>query len=454
MRVKKRFFHLRNNFNSTRLVALSFGVIILVGALLLLLPVSSADGSSCGLLTALFTATSATCVTGLALVDTLTGWSLFGQIVILIMIQLGGLGFMTIITLFLLAFKRKISMTNRMVMMSTFNLNGMDGVVRLMRTALKITFAVEGGCALILALRFIPRYGVWPGIWKGIFISVSAMCNAGFDLMGPEKLGSLSLFSDDPVVLGTVMFLIVFGGLGFLVWDDLLQNRGRWKKLRLYSKLVLGMTAGLILFGTVYFFAAEYTNPATLGPMPVWEKLLNSLFQSVTLRTAGFATLAQGAMVDSSKAISCVMMLIGGSSGSTAGGLKTVTVAVLLLSLRAGLMGREEVTVRNRAIPSERVLNAVTLTMVVLILFFVGSMTVSLVDGIPFLDASFECASALGTVGLTTGITPTLSPFSHVLLIAMMYLGRVGILSFAFAFLTKGRTPARIQYPTVDILIG
>jgi len=454
VQTSKWFSHLRNNFNSTRLVALSFGAIILLGTLLLLLPVSSADGSSCGLLTALFTATSATCVTGLILVDTLTGWSLFGQAVILVMIQLGGLGFMTIITLFLLTFKRKISMTNRMMMMSTFNLNDMDGVVRMMRTALKITFAVEGVCALILALRFVPRYGFWPGLWRGIFVSVSAMCNAGFDLMGTEKLGSLSLFSGDPVVLFTVMFLITFGGLGFLVWDDLLQNRCRWKRLRLYSKLVLGMTAGLILVGTLYFFCVEYSNPATLGTMPVWEKALNSLFQSVTLRTAGFASIAQGGLYDSSKAFSCVLMLIGGSSGSTAGGLKTVTIAVLLLSLRAGLLGKTAVTVHNRAIPTERVLNALTLTMVVLVLFFTGSMTISLVDSVPFLDAAYECASALATVGLTTGITPELSAFTHVLLIGMMYLGRVGILSFAFAFLTKERMPARIQYPTVDFLIG
>ena len=448
------FAKFHNNFNSTRLVALSFGAVILLGTLLLLLPVSSADGSSCGLLTALFTATSATCVTGLILVDTLTGWSLFGQVVILLMIQLGGLGFMTIITLFLLAFKRKISMTNRMMMMSTFNLNDMDGVVRLMRTALKITFFTEGVGALILALRFIPRYGFWPGLWKGLFVSVSALCNAGFDLMGTEKLGSLSSFSGDPVVLFTVMFLITFGGLGFLVWDDLIQNRCRWKSLQLYSKLVLGMTGGLILLGAIYFFCAEYANPATLGPMPVWEKVLNSLFQSVTLRTAGFAAMDQGGLYDSSKAFSCVLMLIGGSSGSTAGGLKTVTIAVLLLSLRAGLLGKSEVTVCSRSIPAGRVLSALTLTMVVLCLFFAGSMTISLINSVPFLDAAYECASALATVGLTTGITPQLSSLTHILLICMMYLGRVGILSFAFAFLTRTNGTERIHYPPVDFLIG
>lgn len=444
---------LYKNFNSTRIVALSFGVIILIGTLLLLLPAASATGQSHGLMTALFTATSATCVTGLALVDTLTGWSLFGQAVILLMIQFGGLGFMTIITLFSFAVHRRINLTERLMMMSTLNLNDMDGVVRLVRKVLCVTFATEGICAVILALRFVPRYGLLRGMWTGLFVSVSAMCNAGFDLMGPEGGGSLIAFQNDPVVLFTVMFLIVFGGLGFLVWDDLSKAR-RWKKLRLYSKLVLGMTAGLILTGTVYFFCVEYSNPATLGQMPVWQKLLNALFQSVTLRTAGFATVGQGGMYDSSTALSCVFMLIGGSSGSTAGGLKTVTVAVLLLAVRAGLRGQSEITIRRRSIPTGRVLNALTLILMVLILFFTGAMVISLAGGVPFLQAAYESASAIGTVGMSTGITATLPPMCHLLLICMMYLGRVGILSFSLAFLTHGRYPARIRYPAVDLLIG
>ena len=279
------------------------------------------------------------------------------------------------------------------------------------------------------------------------------MCNAGFDLFGPDAGGSLTGFQRDPLVLLVVMFLIVFGGLGFFVWMDMERARC-WKKLQLYSKLVLGMSAGLILLGTVYFFGAEYSNPNTLGPMPVWEKLLNSLFQSVTLRTAGFYTIPQGGLKDSSIAISCILMLIGGSSGSTAGGLKTVTIVVLLLALRAGLRGRGEVTVRQRAVPAHRVINALTLVLVVLILFFLGSVAVSLVDGVPYLSAAYEAASAIGTVGLTTGITAGLSPFSHVLLICLMYLGRVGILSFSIAFLTANRFPAKIQYPTVDLMIG
>ena len=446
-------FRGRPNLNATRIVALSFGGVIAVGTLLLMLPVSSAGGASCGFLTALFTATSATCVTGLALVDTLTGWTFFGQLVILVMIQLGGLGFMTVITIFSLALHRRINLSQRLIIMSSLNLNDMDGVVRLVGNALKVTFGTEGICAALLTLRFIPIYGFWGALWRGIFTSVSALCNAGFDLCGPVGGGSLMTFQSDPFVLGIVMFLITFGGLGFFVWMDVKRARC-WKKLQLYSKLVLGMTAGLTLAGWLYFFVAEYANPDTLGPMNVGEKLLNSLFQSVTLRTAGFYAVPQGGLRDSSLAVSCLFMFIGGSSGSTAGGVKTVTAAVLLLALRAGLSGSSEVTLRRRAIPTHRVLNALTLVLVVLILFSFGSIAISLADNVPYLSAAFEAASAIGTVGLTTGITAGLSPFSHVLIICLMYLGRVGILSFSIAFLTASRFPAKIQYPTVDIMVG
>lgn len=443
----------RANLNATRIVALSFGGVIAVGTLLLMLPWASASGVSCGFLTALFTATSATCVTGLALVDTLTGWTFFGQLVILVMIQLGGLGFMTVLTLFSLALHRRINLSQRLIIVSSLNLNDMDGVVRLVGYALKTTFAVEGVCAALLTLRFLFIYDFWGALWRGIFTSVSAFCNAGFDLCGPEGGGSLMTFRSDPFVLLIIMFLITFGGLGFFVWMDMKKARC-WKGLQLYSKLVLGMTAGLILAGWLYFFVAEYNNPATLGPMNVGEKLLNSLFQSVTLRTAGFYAVPQGGLRDSSLAVSCLFMFIGGSSGSTAGGVKTVTAAVLLLVVRAGLMGRSEVTIRKRSIPASRVFNALTLVLVVLALFCFGSIAISLADNVPYLGAAFEAASAIGTVGLSTGITAGLSPFSHVLLICLMYLGRVGILSFSIAFLTAGRFPAKIQYPTVDLMIG
>lgn len=453
VRRTKRIKKAKVGLNSTRIVVLSFGAMIAVGTLLLMLPIASADGVGQSFLTALFTATSANCVTGLVLMDTLTGWSFFGQAVILILIQLGGLGFMMVLTLFSMAANRRINLSRRLMIVSSLGLNDLGGVVQMVRFALKTTFLVEGACALILMVRFIPLYGPLNGIWRSLFISVSAMCNAGFDLMGPEKLGSLSLFDGDPIVLCTVMFLVVFGGLGFFVWDDLRRNR-KWDALSLYSRLVLTVTGILILSGAVYFFCAEYSNPATFGPMPVWKKVLNSFFQSVTLRTAGFTAIDQGALHDSSVALCCVFMLIGGSSGSTAGGLKTATIATLLLSLRAGLRGRSQVTVRGRAIPTAQVLNALTLTLVVIILFFTCAMALSLIDDITFLQAAYECASALGTVGLSTGITGGLSPISHVLLICMMYLGRVGVISFSLAFLAGKREDSRIQYPTTNILIG
>ncbi len=434
-----------------RVVALSFGGIILAGTILLLLPAASSDGASRGLMTALFTATSATCVTGLTVVDTLTGWSFFGQAVILLMIQLGGLGFMTIIFCLGLMVRRKPSLSQRLIMVSAFNLNDMDDVARMVRRSLALTFTLEGAGALILTLCFAPRYG-WGAVWKGVFVSVSAFCNAGFDLFGPEGLGSLSSYQGNPAVLLTVMALIVSGGLGFFVWEEIRTKR-RFQALSLYSRMVLRITGALILVGAVFFFCAEFHNADTLGSMPVWERALNALFQSVTLRTAGFTAIDQGALTDVSMVMSILLMLVGGSSGSTAGGLKTATLGVLLLSLRSGLLGREEVVVRGRTIPQRKVLSALTLTLVLGFLFLAASMSIAIVDGAPYLRAAYEAASAIATVGLTCGLTSGLSPFSHVLIIALMYLGRVGVLSFSLAFLT-GSGGGKISYPETDVIIG
>ena len=458
---KRIAFWLRNrlirsrSLNATRIVAGSFAVIILIGALLLTLPIASRDGQSAGFFTALFTATSATCVTGLILVDTAVQWSLFGQVVILAMIQLGGLGFMTIITLLSFALRRRIGLSERLIMVSTLNLNDMDGVVRVVRHALMGTFLMEGIGAVLLALRMVPEFGVLRGVWHAIFHAVSAFCNAGFDLMGVKygAFSSLTGVSDSPLVLGVTAALIVVGGLGFFVWEDILTKRS-WRRLTVYSRMVLLITGGLILGGALFFFVEESRNPATLGGMPLGQKGLNALFQSVTLRTAGFDAIGQGGLHDSSKAMSSILMLIGGSSGSTAGGLKTVTVAVLLLALRSGLAGREQVTFRGRAIPMQRVLNAMTLTLVMLLLFLCGSMLIATIENSSYLDCVFEVASAMGTVGLTTGITTALSPFSQGLLIVFMYLGRVGILSFSVAFMIRKKTKAKVRYPEMNLMIG
>ena len=437
---------------ATRVIVSSFGAIILAGTLLLLLPAASAAGESCGLMTALFTATSATCVTGLVLVDTLTAWSPFGQAVILVMIQLGGLGFMTLIFCIGLMLRRTPSLSQRLLMVSAFNLNDMSDTARVVRHALRTTFLMEGAGAVILALCFAPRHG-WGAIWKGIFISVSAFCNAGFDLLGPEGIGSLSSYSGNPVVLLTVSVLVVCGGLGFFVWEELLQKRS-FRRLTLYSKMVIIVTGALLAGGAVFFFCTEFSNEGTLGAMPVWGRAVNALFQSVTLRTAGFAAIDQGAMSDVSKVMAILFMLVGGSSGSTAGGIKTVTVCVLLLALRASLRGKAQVTVRGRAIPLQKVLAALTLVLVVGGLFVISSMAIAIADGVPYLSAAFEAASAIATVGLSTGITAGLYTFSHLLLIALMYLGRVGVLSFSIAFLTRSGGDSKISYPETNVVIG
>ncbi|MBM6895930.1 potassium uptake protein, TrkH family [Pseudoflavonifractor capillosus] len=442
----------RRVVNSTRVIAFSFAGVILMGALLLMLPISSASGESCGFITALFTATSATCVTGLVLVDTLTQFTFFGEVVILVLIQLGGLGFMSVMFLLASLVRKRMSLSQRLMMVSAFNLNDMHDVAKMVGHAFRFTFTMEAIGAVILTACFFPRYGL-QAIWKGIFTAVSAFCNAGFDLLGPDKLGSLSTYDNNPVVLLTVATLIVSGGLGFFVWEELLRKRS-FRRLTLYSKMVLVITAALIVGGALFFLAVEHKNPQTLGNMPWWQQGLNALFQAITLRTAGFLSISQGGLREVSQLVCILLMLVGGSSGSTAGGIKTVTLGVLVLAMRAGLHGRSNVTIRGRTIPLTKVLSAVTLVLVVSAMFLFSSIAISLVDGVSYLAAAYETASALGTVGLTTGITPTLSTFSHLLLVAMMYLGRVGVLSFSVAFLSQGGKQSRVIYPESDVMIG
>ncbi len=457
-----RFFRfLRDHFirsrrlNATRLVAASFAALILLGTLLLSLPIASRSGESAGLFTSLFTATSSTCVTGLVMVDTWSNWTFFGQAVILLLIQLGGLGFMTVITLISLAAHRRIGLSERLIMVSTLNLNDLDGVVRVVRHALMGTALFELLGAALLSIRMVPRYGFFRGLWHALFHAVSAFCNAGFDLQGGDTgpFSSLVGFQRDPLTLLTTAGLILIGGLGYFVWEDVLNNRS-WKKLTLYSRLVLTLTAALTLGGAVFFLGAEGSNPATLGPMGVGERCLNALFQSVTLRTAGFNVIDQGAMTDNSIVLSCILMLIGGSSGSTAGGIKTVTLWALAMVVITGLRGRESIVFRGRTLPARRAMNAVTLFLMVTFLFVAGSMLISLTHEVTFLQAAFETASALGTVGLTTGITPTLAWPAQALLILLMYTGRVGILSFSIAFLSGSKDSLNIKYPEFSVMIG
>lgn len=445
----------QKKLNPTRYIVLGFGAIILLGALLLHLPVAARDGMPTPWLTCLFTATSATCVTGLVMVDTAVHWTWFGQLVILLLLQLGGLGFVTLISVVPFALRRRIGLSQRLIMASAMNLSRTAGVVRVVRHALIGTCILEGGGALLLATRFIPKFGFWEGLWFSVFHSVSAFCNGGFDILGlySGPYASLADFRGDPVVLGTIMALIICGGLGFFVWEDIITKKS-WKGLTLYTKLVLGITLGLILLGGVFFAWAEWYNPATLGDMPVWQRPLNALFQSVTLRTAGYATFDQAGLQDSSAVMSILLMLVGGSSGSTAGGVKTVTMGILLLALRDGLRGREQVVLRGRTIPQRKVMDAMTLVLTVVMLFLLGSMTLSLLDSVPYVQAAFEVASAMGTVGVTMGITPQLSVPSALLIISLMFLGRVGILSFSIAFLTRGKGENKITYPDAEMMVG
>ena len=442
------------SLSPTKHIAVVFALIILSGALLLTLPAASRSGISCGFRPALFTATSATCVTGLVLYDTFTQWSGFGQGVILGLIEIGGLGFMSAATLVIFSLRRKIGLKQRMVMAQALSLNDLEGVVRLQRLVLFGSLGIEGLGALILMLRFLPEMGFVTALWWGVFHSVSAFCNAGFDVFGCITPGaSLMEFQSDPVVLLTLAALIVIGGLGFLVWQDLSGKR-RFRKFSVYTKLVLLTTLALILTGWVLTCLLEWNNPDTLGPMSVGDKLLNGLFQSVTLRTAGFAAIDEGKLTDSGKAVSMALMLVGGSSGSTAGGLKTVTFVVLLLFVAARARGRETVCAFKRTIPQRQVLDAMTIGLILLMLAMFGGIFISATSPVSFTDGLFEAVSALATVGLTAGATGALSVPAQILIILYMYFGRVGVLTISLGFLMGNRAEERYQYASTNLLIG
>lgn len=444
----------KRHLSATQIVALVFAAIILTGTALLMLPVSSRSEGSCGFLPALFTATSATCVTGLVLADTFAQWTGFGQAVILCMIQLGGIGFMSVASMVFFIMRRRVGMKERMVMAQALSLNDLEGVVRIQKMVLTVSFSVEAVGALILTLRFLPEYGLRRSLIWGVFHSVSAFCNAGFDIFGSLKPGSsLELFQSDPVVLLTLCALIVIGGLGFLVWEELARVRS-FKKLSVYSKLVLLTTLALIVTGTALYALLEWNNPNTLGSLSVPDKILGSLFQSVTTRTAGFAGFDQAGLTDAGKGVTVFLMMIGGSSGSTAGGLKTVTFVVLLLFLWHRSRGKESVSVFKRTIPANQVMNAMTIAGIMLALALFGGVFISATSPVSFTDGLFEVVSGLATVGLSTGTTGKLSVASQILIIIYMYFGRVGVLTISLGFLTANRAQERFRYAQTNLLIG
>ena len=438
----------------TKIIAVTFLILILTGAFLLTLPVATRDGQGCDFLRALFTATSATCVTGLTPFDTYTQWSGFGQGVLLCLIEVGGLGFMSMATLFVFLLRKRIGLKQRMVMAQALSLNDMEGVVRLQRTVIFGSLSVEALGAAILAAYFTPRFGFGKALWLGVFHSVSAFCNAGFDVFGFLEPGaSLMTFQDDPLVLLTLGALVVIGGLGFLVWEELAERKP-FGRMSVYTRLVLSTTGALLLAGWVLTCLLEWNNPDTLGNMPVWEKLLNGFFQSVTLRTAGFAAVDQGKLTEGGKAVSMIIMLIGGSSGSTAGGLKTVTFVVLVLFIWARLRGRSTVCAFRRTIPASQVLDAMTIAMAMLILAMFGAVFICATSPVGFTNALYEAISALATVGLTADTTLRLSVPAQWLIILYMYFGRVGILTISLGFLTGDRAAERFRYAQTSLLIG
>ena len=437
-----------------QIIVLVFLGIILLGSALLCLPAASQSGRATGFLTSLFTATSATCVTGLIRVDTGSYWSAFGQAVILVMIQIGGLGFMTIASIFYFVLRRKIGLRQRLVIAQALSLDQISGVVGLVRNVLRGTLAVEGAGALILTLRFWPEFGLGRAVWYGVFHAVSAFCNAGFDVLGDlASGGSLCGYVDDPVVNLTIMALIVIGGLGFAVWGDVRKNR-KFSRMSVYTRLVLSISCGLIFGGAALIALLEWNNPGTIGGLSVGGKLLASLFQSVTLRTAGFASFDQNALRDVTKALSDVLMFIGGSSGSTAGGVKTVTVGVVVLAAIGTARGRTHVAAFKRSISPSAVSNAEAIALLVLTLGFLGAGALCVIDGVSFDNAVYETISALCTVGLTTGITSGLSRVSCLILIVFMFFGRVGIMTISVGFMMANRAEERIEYAQTRVMIG
>ncbi|NCB51294.1 MAG: Trk family potassium uptake protein [Clostridia bacterium] len=435
-----------------QIIALGFLLVIALGTLLLMLPAASRNGESAGFLTALFTATSASCVTGLVVVDTATNWSLFGQIVILIMIQTGGLGFMTIATLFFFLVRKKISIRERAVLAESISSAHIGRILSLTGMIFAGTLIFELLGAALLSIRFIPQFGAARGIYYAVFHSVSAFCNAGFDLMGiREPFSSFTAYSGDALVNITLMVLITVGGIGFLVWDDILQKGIHWKKYYLHTKLVLSFSAALTIGGAFCFFLLE-KNRLNAG-MPLGEQVLVSLFSSVTPRTAGFNTVDTASLSSGSKLLTTILMFIGGSSGSTAGGIKTTTLAVILLSLSAGFRKQRCAYAFGRRLPDEALKRASIIVFTSLILALGGALLISGIQGLDISDTLFEVFSAIGTVGLSTGVTRSLSVLSRCVIIILMYSGRVGSVSFAIALLERHASPP-ITYPEEQITVG
>ncbi|WP_120465254.1 TrkH family potassium uptake protein [Paenibacillus aceti] len=437
-------------FSPPQILVLGFAAIILTGALLLMLPISSTTGESLPFVDALFTATSATCVTGLIVVDTGTYYSTFGQVVIMLLIQIGGLGFMTVATLFSLVFKRKISLKDRLLLQEAMNQNTMEGIVRLIRKVLLYSLVIESSAALIFTIRWSLDMPFGRALYFGIFHGVSMFNNAGFDLFGHYQ--SLTKYVGDPIVNLVTMFLIVSGGLGFIVLSDLVDFR-KHRKLSLHSKVVLTMTGSLILIGALVIFVFELTNRGTLSGLSWGEKIWSSFFQSVTARTAGANTLDIGALRQASQFFIVILMFIGASPSSTGGGIKTTTFMILIGAVISMIRGRSDLVLFRYRLAQDRIFKAVTLTMLALFLVITVSMVLSTTEDASFLSILFETTSAFGTVGLSMGLTAKLTIFGKIILSFTMFAGRLGPLTMAFALGPK-KGKELYRHPEGKIIIG
>lgn len=436
------------HITSFQVIILGFFSVILIGGLLLTLPVATQDGQGASFADGIFTATSAVCVTGLVVHDTATYWSMFGQAVILLLIQIGGMGVVTVAVAIAAVAGRKIGLMQRSVMQEAISAHQVGGIVRMTKFILKTSMAIELVGAVLLSLVFCKDFGMAKGLWYGLFHSVSAFCNAGFDLIGiREPFSSLTSYASQPIVNLTIMALIVTGGLGFLTWADIQKNKWHFKKYRMQSKVILTVTAGLIVIPAVYFFFFEFSD------MAIGKRIWSSLFQSVTPRTAGFNTADLTLISETGLMLMIVLMLIGGSPGSTAGGMKTTTVAVLFSSTLAVFKQKESAHFYGRRIADDAVKNAATILLMYVTLFLTGGMVISSIENIPLVTALFETSSAIGTVGLSLGVTPQLGGVSRAILVGLMFFGRVGGLTLIFAAFAE-RRGTRAKLPQEKITVG
>ncbi|MHA6534670.1 TrkH family potassium uptake protein [Paenibacillus sp. BAC0078] len=433
-----------------QILVLGFAAVILTGTLLLMLPVSSASGHSLRFIDALFTATSATCVTGLVVVDTGTYFSTFGQVVIILLIQVGGLGFMTMATLFALVFKRKISLRDRLILQEAMNQGSMEGIVRLIRKVLIYSLVIEAASAAVLAIRWAFDMPFGRALYFGIFHAVSMFNNAGFDIFGEYR--SLTGYASDPVVNIVVMFLIVSGGIGFVVLSDLVEYR-RTRRLSLHSKVVLSMTAALILLGALVIFIFEFSNSRTLSPLSFGGKAWAAFFQSVSPRTAGANTVDIAGLRQATQFFIVILMFIGASPGSTGGGIKTTTFTLMVGAVISMLRGREDIVLFRYRLAQERVFKALTITLLALLLVVSVSMILSTTEDRPFLMILFETTSAFATVGLSMGLTPELTPVGKILICLTMFAGRLGLLTLAYAIGPK-KGKQLYRFPEGKMIIG